>query len=81
MSYLLAASEAPATEYLRYQQLDMSLPDSLVQTGDREAVAKFLDRCAKFDDAHEPLAKWAAEIRSGLNPRMMPRRTVFGQGR
>jgi len=69
---LLAASEAPPSEYLRYNQLDMSLPATLVDAGERGAVATFLDRCARFSKAGEPLARWAVQIRMGTNPRLMP---------
>jgi hypothetical protein len=46
---LLAAADAPRTDYLRYNQIDMSLARKLVDGGEREAVAKFLDRCTKFE--------------------------------
>ncbi len=68
---LLAASEAPATEYLSYGPIDMSLPVKLVDAGEREAVAKFLDRCATFNKGR-PLAQWATQIRKGINPRLSP---------
>jgi hypothetical protein len=77
--YLLTASEAPPTEYLRYMQIDMSLPRMLVDAGERDAVATFLTRCAKFNRANEPLVQWAAQIRKGLNPRLMPNFNVFRQ--
>ena len=78
---LLAASEAPLTEYLRYNQIDMSLPGKLVDAGEREAAATFLDRCAKFNKGGTPLAQWAAQIRKGINPRLMPEFDVFRQDR
>jgi hypothetical protein len=49
----------------------MSLARSLVDAGEREGVATFLDRCAKFNSDRR-LAEWAVEIRQGLNPKMMP---------
>ncbi len=77
--YLLAASDAPPTEFLRYKQIDMSLARNLVDAGERESVAKFLDHCAKFNRANEPLTAWAAQIRKGLNPRLMPNFNAFRQ--
>jgi hypothetical protein len=66
--HLLAASEAPPTEFLRYNQIDISLARSLVDAGEREGVATFLDRCAKFNTQDRRLADWAIEIRQGLTP-------------
>jgi hypothetical protein len=55
----------------------MSLARKLVDAGERDAVAKFLDRCAKFNKAGKPLAEWAAQIRKGLNPDLAPSFNVF----
>jgi hypothetical protein len=70
--YLLAASDAPATEFLRYSQIDMSLARDLVDAGEREGVATFLERCAKFNRAERQLTAWAGQIRKGLNPNLTP---------
>ena len=70
--HLLAASEAPPTEFLRYNLIDMSLARDLVDAGEREGVAKFLDRCAKFNFDNRRLAEWAVQIREGLNPKLTP---------
>jgi len=70
--YLLAASTAPPTEFLRYHMIDMSLPRALVEAGERESVATFLDRCAKFNSQNKRLAEWAVQIREGLNPKLTP---------
>jgi hypothetical protein len=72
-----AASEAPPTEYLQYNQIDMSLARKLVDAGERDAVAKFLDRCAKFNKGGMPLAEWAAQIRKGTNPPLGPEFDMF----
>jgi hypothetical protein len=66
--HLLAASEAPPTEFLRYNPIDISLARSLVDAGEREDVATFLERCAKFNSQDRRLAEWAVEIRRGLTP-------------
>jgi hypothetical protein len=72
--HLLAASDAPPTEFLRDNMIDLSLARTLVEAGEREGVAMFLDRCAKFNFDNRRLAVWAVEIRQGLNPRLMPSR-------
>jgi hypothetical protein len=74
-----AASDAPVTEYLRYNQIDMSLARKLVDAGERDAVATFLDRCEKFNQGGKPLKEWAAEIRKGTNPNLAPNFDVFRQ--
>jgi hypothetical protein len=68
VGHLLAASEAPPTEFLRYNMIDISLASSLVDAGEREGVATFLDRCAKFNSQNRRLTEWAVEIRQGLIP-------------
>jgi hypothetical protein len=72
--YLLAASDAPPTDDLRYEYIDMTLPRQLVDWGEREAVAQFLDRCAKFNRRGKDMAEWAAQIRKGINPDLTPYR-------
>jgi TolA-binding protein len=72
--YLLKASNAPPTEYLRLESIDMTLARQLVDWGEREAVAQFLDRCAKFNHRGKDLAEWAAQIRKGINPDLTPYR-------
>jgi hypothetical protein len=76
---LLTAASAPPTDFLRYNQIDMSLARNLVDAGERDAVAKFLDQCAKFNKAGEPLAEWAALIRKGINPDLSPNFGAFRQ--
>src|SRR5215813_475621 len=73
--YLLAASDAPPTDYLRYRDIDMTLARQLVDWGEREAVAQFLDRCAQFNYRGKDLAEWAAQIRKGINPDLTPYRS------
>jgi len=72
--YLLAASAAPPTDSLRNEDIDMTLARQLVDWGEREAVAQFLDRCARFNQRGKDLAEWAAEIRKGINPDLIPYR-------
>ena len=75
--HLLATADAPPTEFLRYEQIDMSLARKLVDAGERDAVATFLDRCAKFNRGGKPLAQWAAQIRRGFNPGLAPNSRMF----
>jgi len=75
--YLLAAAGAPTSEYTRYDQADMSLARELLDAGDRETVARYLDRCATFQPRP---AHWAAEIRQGKNPDLMPVFRPFRRG-
>jgi hypothetical protein len=71
--YLLAASEAPPTERLRYGSIDMSVVRHLVDWGERDAVAQFLERCSKFNvERGKDMAEWAAQIRKGVNPDLLP---------
>src|SRR5262245_3123523 len=72
--YLLAASNAPPTDHLRYGNIDMTLARQLVDSGEREAVAQFLDRCGQFNYSGKNLTEWAAEIRKGINPDLTPYR-------
>jgi hypothetical protein len=74
IEYLLAASNAPPTDYLRHESIDMTLARQLVDWGEREAVAQFLDRCARFNYRGKDLTEWAAQIRKGINPDLTPYR-------
>jgi beta-lactamase regulating signal transducer with metallopeptidase domain len=73
--YLLAAAEATPTERLRHSAIDMTLARQLVDWGEREAVAKFLDKCAKFNSRGKDLSEWATQIRMGINPDLIPYHT------
>jgi hypothetical protein len=73
--HLLAASNAPPTDHLRYEYIDMTLARQLVDWGEREAVAQFLDRCAQFNRRGKDLTEWAAQIRKGINPDLTPYRS------
>jgi hypothetical protein len=79
--HLLAAAEAPPTEFLRYNQINMALPRKLFDSGERRTVATFLDRCSKFNQGGVPLAQWATQIRKGNNPRLFPDFDQFSEAR
>lgn len=71
--HLRASMTAPATDHLRYKEIDMTLARGLVDVGERTAVAEFLEHAAQFNQQQfHPLAKWAAEIREGKNPELTP---------
>jgi hypothetical protein len=53
----------------------MTLARQLVDWGEREAVAQFLDRCALFNHRRKDLAEWATQIRKGINPDLTPYRS------
>ena len=50
----------------------MTLARSLADWGERDAVAQFLDRCATLNIKSEQYKAWAAEIRKGHNPDLIP---------
>jgi len=72
--YLLAAANSAGSDRLRFLQISvtMDLPRSLVDWGEREAVATFLERCARFCERGEKFKQWAGEIRKGINPDLIP---------
>jgi len=62
------------TRVLLGSTIDMTLARQLVDWGEREAVARFLDQCARFNHRGKELAEWAAQIRKGINPDIAPYR-------
>jgi len=69
-AYLLAAADSPPSS--TYENVDMTLARALVDWGERETVARFLDKCAAFSNRSEPFRRWATEIRKGINPDLIP---------
>jgi Zn-dependent protease with chaperone function len=76
---MLSAGETEGAERLRYGYVPMELPRSLVDWGERSAVAEFLEKCAKVNVHGEQLAGWAKEIRRGVNPNLLPMVTGCGK--
>jgi hypothetical protein len=68
---LLQAAGAPVTDYMRYMQIDLSMAQWLLDAGQRDAVAQFLDQCAGFN-WFKQLAKWGKQIREGKDPALSP---------
>jgi hypothetical protein len=78
--YLLAAAETPGSEALSGgYDVDMSLQRALVDWGERDAVAQFLERMAPKTGRTKDFQDWAAQIRNGVNPDLRP--TVSGCGK
>jgi hypothetical protein len=71
--HLLAASAVAPTDWLRYGAVDMTLARQLVDWGEREAVAQYLERLAPANQARgQEMVQWAAQLRQGLNPDLLP---------
>jgi hypothetical protein len=77
--YLLAAADAPASEELRYSVILMNLPRTLIDWGERDAAAQFLERIASKTIRAKEFQGWAAQIRKGENPDMSPIMVGCGQ--
>ena len=71
MHYLLAAADAPS-DLIRRGEFEMNLPRALVDRGEREAVAQFLERIAPKTIRPLLYREWAAKIRQGINPDLVP---------
>jgi hypothetical protein len=76
--YLLIAAGTPGSERIRYGEFEMNLPRALVDWGERNAVAQFLERMAPKTVRSKQFQGWAAEIRKGINPDLIP--TFSAQG-
>jgi hypothetical protein len=70
--YLLAAADAPASEELGHDLILMNLPRALIDWGERDAAAQFLERIASKTLRPKQFQGWAAQIRKGENPNLKP---------
>jgi beta-lactamase regulating signal transducer with metallopeptidase domain len=71
--HLLAASAVTPTDWFRYEYVDMTLARQLVDWGEREAVAQYLERFAPINQARgAAMTQWAVQLRQGLNPDLLP---------
>jgi hypothetical protein len=77
--YLLAAADAPTSEELRHNPILMNLPRTLIDWGERDAAAQFLERIAWKTLRAKEFQGWAAQIRKGENPDMRPIMVGCGQ--
>ena len=69
---LLAAAGTPGSDRIRRGEFEMNLPRSLVDWGERRAVAEFFERMAPKTVRSKQFQDWAAEILKGVNPDLIP---------
>jgi hypothetical protein len=69
---LRAAAETPGSDHIRRGEFEMNLPRALVDWGERREVADFLERMAPKTVRSRQFQDWAAEIRRGINPDLIP---------
>ncbi len=70
--YLLAAAETPGSQQLRNGSIEMNLSRALVDWGERDAVAQFLECMAPKTIQSKQFEDWAQQIRKGINPDLIP---------
>jgi hypothetical protein len=75
---LLAAAGTPGSARIRRGQFEMNLPRALVDWGERRAVAEFFERMAPKTVRSSQFQDWAAEIRKGVNPDLIPAFSFLG---
>ena len=68
----VATAGTPGSERLRRGQFEMNLPRALVDWGERRTVAEFLEWMAPKTVRSKPFQDWAAELRKGINPDLLP---------
>lgn len=78
--YLTAAAQVAPDETLKHKEVPMELPRALVDWGERDAVADFLERMATYKPRQGKLAEWAKLIRQGRNPDLIPYTTGCANG-
>jgi hypothetical protein len=76
--HLLTASGTPGSERLRQGQFELNLSRAIVDAGEREAAAQFLERMAPKTIRDAQFQEWAAAIRKGINPDLIPTMTYPG---
>jgi len=84
VQYMMAAAASPDSDQLRQSggfgysfspgAMNMNLMRALVDWGERSAVADFLDKMAPKIKRTREFQQWAADIRKGLNPDLIPTR-------
>jgi hypothetical protein len=77
--FLLAAAGVPESEELRRSPMLLNLPRTLIDWGERDAAAQFLERIAPKTLRTKEFQDWAAQIRKGVNPDMRPIMVGCGQ--
>jgi hypothetical protein len=70
--YLLAAADTQDSKLVEAGHFEMNLPRALVDAGSRTSVALFLEKIAPKTGRAKELQGWAASIRKGINPDLLP---------
>jgi hypothetical protein len=70
--FLAAAAQVPPDEAMKHGYVMMELPRALVDWGERDTVADFLERIATYNTRKVQLAEWATLIRERRNPDLIP---------
>ena len=70
--YMMASLGTPGSDEAKFMQFDMALARTLVDAGQRNIVAEYLDRCSEIAMKGEQYKRWADEIRKGINPDLIP---------
>ena len=65
--YLLAAGQTPGSPVLDSFGPNMGLAKDLLQAGERETVAQYLELCSKSWSGKQAV-EWAAQVRAGATP-------------
>jgi len=75
---LMAAADTPGSMGIRQGHFEMNLPRALIDRGERRTVADFLDRMAPKTVRTQQYQEWAAQIRKGINPDLIPTYSMPG---
>jgi hypothetical protein len=75
---LMAAADSPGSDTIRSGEFEMNLPRALIDRGERRAVAEFYERMATKTTRAKQFQDWAAAIRQGINPDLIPTFSTAG---
>jgi tetratricopeptide (TPR) repeat protein len=67
-THLAAAGATPGSPQLNSFGPNMTLARDLLARGERDAVLRYFDACAKFWDAPLAMPIWRAQVRLGMTP-------------
>ena len=67
-AHLAAAGQTPGSPQLNSFGPNMTLARDLAERGEREAVLRYFDACAKFWNTTWELTLWRAQLRIGMTP-------------
>ena len=66
--YMMSALRIPESDEIKYMQFDMTLARTLIDAGQRDIVARYLDRCAEIAMNGERYRRWADDIGKASTP-------------